>query len=133
MLNSLLEIEIAYNILNVDSTSDENDDPIDIHYKKLHCEMEVLDEQCDEYQHILTYIRNTHASTHNTYKLIVKDIIKLNRDGEAKRYEVKKKKLNNRKLLWHGSRVTNYAGILSQGLRIAPPEAPSTGYMVNNH
>ncbi|KAH7388330.1 hypothetical protein KP509_16G070500 [Ceratopteris richardii] len=32
-------------------------------------------------------------------------------------------------LLWHGSRTTNYVGILSQGLRIAPPEAPVTGYM----
>jgi poly [ADP-ribose] polymerase len=32
-------------------------------------------------------------------------------------------------MLWHGSRVTNFMGILSQGLRIAPPEAPSTGYM----
>jgi len=32
-------------------------------------------------------------------------------------------------LLWHGSRVTNFVGILSQGLRIAPPEAPVTGYM----
>lgn len=32
-------------------------------------------------------------------------------------------------LLWHGSRLTNYGGILSQGLRIAPPEAPVTGYM----
>lgn len=29
-----------------------------------------------------------------------------------------------------GSRTTNYVGILSQGLRIAPPEAPVTGYMV---
>ncbi|CAB1340117.1 unnamed protein product [Coregonus sp. 'balchen'] len=37
--------------------------------------------------------------------------------------------LPNRQLLWHGSRATNYAGILSQGLRIAPPEAPVTGYM----
>jgi len=37
--------------------------------------------------------------------------------------------LGNRQLLWHGSRLTNWAGILSQGLRIAPPEAPSTGYM----
>ncbi|XP_022152261.1 poly [ADP-ribose] polymerase 2-like isoform X2 [Momordica charantia] len=35
----------------------------------------------------------------------------------------------NRKLLWHGSRLTNWTGILSQGLRIAPPEAPVTGYM----
>ncbi|OEL33672.1 Poly [ADP-ribose] polymerase 2 [Dichanthelium oligosanthes] len=30
----------------------------------------------------------------------------------------------NRMLLWHGSRLSNWAGILSQGLRIAPPEAP---------
>ena len=35
-----------------------------------------------------------------------------------------------RMLLWHGSRLTNWAGILGQGLRIAPPEAPVTGYMV---
>ena len=27
-----------------------------------------------------------------------------------------------RMLLWHGSRTTNFAGILKQGLRIAPPE-----------
>ena len=33
-------------------------------------------------------------------------------------------------LLWHGSRLTNWVGIISQGLRIAPPEAPVTGYMV---
>ena len=32
-------------------------------------------------------------------------------------------------LLWHGSRLTNWVGILSKGLRIAPPEAPVTGYM----
>ncbi|CAK7348322.1 unnamed protein product [Dovyalis caffra] len=35
----------------------------------------------------------------------------------------------NRMLLWHGSRLTNWIGILSQGLRIAPPEAPVTGCM----
>ncbi|KAG1865517.1 poly polymerase catalytic domain-containing protein [Suillus subalutaceus] len=35
----------------------------------------------------------------------------------------------DRMLLWHGSRTTNFAGILKQGLRIAPPEAPVTGYM----
>lgn len=35
----------------------------------------------------------------------------------------------DRRLLWHGSRATNFGGILSQGLRIAPPEAPVSGYM----
>lgn len=35
--------------------------------------------------------------------------------------------------LYAGSRLTNFVGILSQGLRIAPPEAPATGYMVLFH
>lgn len=47
----------------------------------------------------------------------------MNRNGEGKRYRAFQE-LHNRRLLWHGSRVTNFAGILSQGLRIAPPEAP---------
>ena len=32
-------------------------------------------------------------------------------------------------LLFHGTQATNVLGILSQGLKIAPPEAPATGYM----
>ncbi|RDX48655.1 PARP-domain-containing protein [Lentinus brumalis] len=35
----------------------------------------------------------------------------------------------DRLLLWHGARTTRFAGILKQGLRIAPAEAPVTGYM----
>lgn len=34
------------------------------------------------------------------------------------------KHANTHQLLWHGSRTTNFVGILKQGLRIAPPEAP---------
>lgn len=52
----------------------------------------------------------------------------MKRQGEKSRYKPFKQ-LHNRQLLWHGSRLTNFAGILSQGLRIAPPEAPATGYM----
>ena len=38
-------------------------------------------------------------------------------------------------LPWHGSRLTNWVGILSQGLRIASPEPPRgarpvSGYML---
>ena len=55
--------------------------------------------------------------------MLVMQIFHVARDGEAKRFKPFKD-LPNRQLLWHGSRTTNYAGILSQGLRIAPPEAP---------
>ena len=54
------------------------------------------------------------------------DAFKIEREGEAAKFD---KKIGNRQLLWHGSRFSNFAGILSQGLRIAPPEAPSTGYL----
>lgn len=75
-------------------------------------------------------------------------MFKVEREGEVERFK-EFKGLPNKKLLWHGSRLTNFAGILryddsvlvdelrsnpicaacSQGLRIAPPEAPVTGYM----
>jgi len=125
MLNNLLEIEIAFNILNT-GNSEDAEDPIDVHYKKLKCHMEVLDRNSDEFRHIHEYIKNTHGKTHTGFSIEVEDVFKICREGEDSKF----KALHNRKLLWHGSRLTNFAGILSQGLRIAPPEAPSTGYMV---
>ena len=50
------------------------------------------------------------------------------RRGEGEKYE-KFQHLDNRRLLFHGTSMTNRLGILAQGLRIAPPEAPATGYM----
>jgi len=127
MLDSLLEIEIAYNLL---SSSDikQDKDPIDAHYEKLNTDVSVLDKDSQEFQVLNNYVKNTHAATHSQYTLQIEDIFKVSRKGEAKRFKPFKA-LSNRCLLWHGSRTTNFAGILSQGLRIAPPEAPVTGYM----
>lgn len=57
------------------------------------------------------------------FLVVFTEVFKVNRHGERERFQPFKE-LHNRRLLWHGSRTTNYAGILSQGLRIAPPEAP---------
>ena len=54
------------------------------------------------------------------------DAFRLTREGEVDTYNPLD--LGNKKLLWHGSRFSNFVGILSQGMRIAPPEAPRTGY-----
>ncbi|NP_001191521.1 poly-(ADP-ribose) polymerase I [Aplysia californica] len=125
MLDNLLEIEVAYSLLK---GGDEGEDPITSHYKKLKCKMEPLDHDSEEFQRLVTYTKNTHGSTHNMYDLEVLDVLKIAREGEKQTYRPFKD-LHNRMLLWHGSRTTNFAGILSQGLRIAPPEAPVTGYM----
>jgi len=136
MLESLLEIEVAYNLLKSsdneirqrEKEGGQEKDPIDAHYEKLKTSIEVLDKETEEFKTLEKYVRNTHASTHTQYTLEIEDIFKIERKGEAKRFKPFKK-MHNRQLLWHGSRTTNYAGILSQGLRIAPPEAPVTGYM----
>lgn len=127
MLDSLLDIEVAYSLLK-GGLDDEAKDPIDINYEKLHTDIKVVDKHTDEAKIITDYVKNTHAATHNQYHLEVLEIFRVRRESEEQRFQPFSE-LHNRQLLWHGSRTTNFAGILSQGLRIAPPEAPVTGYM----
>ncbi|XP_057662049.1 poly [ADP-ribose] polymerase [Diorhabda carinulata] len=124
MLDSLTELEVAYNLMK----SSGSEHTVDSYYNQLNTELQVLERGTEEFSIINEYVQNTHAATHDNYELIIDEVFTVKRQGEDKRYKPFRK-LPNRKLLWHGSRVTNYAGILSQGLRIAPPEAPVTGYM----
>ncbi|KAK0084215.1 hypothetical protein PV325_001027 [Microctonus aethiopoides] len=126
MLDALIEMEIAYNLLSAPTDNQKN--PLDAHYEQLKTDIDVLDKSSEEFKIIQQYTKNTHGSTHAHYDLEIDDVFVIKRRGEEERYKPFKK-LSNKKLLWHGSRTTNYAGILSQGLRIAPPEAPVTGYM----
>jgi hypothetical protein len=93
-------------------------------------EMSPLDHKSREFVEIDEYLNNSKGKTHHvSYQ--VQEIFRIERQGEFERFDKSKysKIASNRRLLWHGSRVTNYGGILGQGLRIAPPEAPATGYM----
>ena len=122
MLESLADMKIATNILE----SSTSGTPVDSHYEKLKCKLKPLEKKDPIYNLLVQYIQNTHASTHNYYTLTVEDIFRVEKEGENEKFI---KKLHNHMLLWHGSRLTNWVGILSQGLRIAPPEAPVSGYM----
>ena len=96
--------------------------PIDLQYKRLNVNLEPLDQTGDDFKLIEKYIQSTHGSTHKSYQMDVEEIFICEKDAAFK-------DKGNRMLLFHGSRLSNFAGILSQGLRIAPPEAPVTGYM----
>ncbi|OMJ75809.1 hypothetical protein SteCoe_24990 [Stentor coeruleus] len=123
MLENLTDMKIATNILEA-AKNDVN--PADDHYMKLKCGLETLEKNDPVYGILENYVKNTHAATHNSYGLTILDIFRVDKDGEDERFT---KNLHNHMLLWHGSRLTNWVGILSQGLRIAPPEAPVSGYM----
>lgn len=67
-----------------------------------------MDRESEEFRRIAEYLRVTHAPTHSSYTLDIVDIFSLSREGEAGKF----KTLENRMMLWHGSRRTNFAGIL---------------------
>jgi len=127
MLEALLDLEIAASLIKQDQ-SGETLDPIEQNYRKLNTHMVPVDTNESEWNMISMYVKQTHCPTHTSYRLELEDLFRIGREGESRGY-ASFSGLHNRTLLWHGSRLTNFAGILSQGLRIAPPEAPMTGYM----
>jgi len=124
LLETLGDIEIALKVIRDEGKGLMN--PIDQHYFNLKCEFKILDRSCEEFGIVEKYTKNTHATTHNQYKMEVLDVFAFDKCEQNK---AEFKDVGNRMLLWHGSRLTNWVGIISQGLRIAPPEAPVTGYM----
>lgn len=123
MLENLTDMKIATTILE---QTNSNLSPVDEHYIKLKCGISPIDRTDPLFGLLDSYVTNTHAKTHNSYGLTVLDIFQVDKEGEDERF---RKDIHNHMLLWHGSRLTNWVGILSQGLRIAPPEAPVSGYM----
>lgn len=126
MLDTLIQMELAYELMQ--EGNKENVNPIDQRYSQLKNNIRPMDKSDPMYQVLEKYLKNTHAHTHQNFSLDIEDIFEIDRHGERERYE-SYAKLHNRKLLWHGSRLTNFVGILSNGLKIAPPEAPVSGYM----
>lgn len=125
MLDNLIQIEVAYNLIKTEDEVDgeKKTNLLDTQYSAMKAELEPLDHDSDEFKLIKDYLCNTHAATHNNYSLELEEVFKVEREGEKDRYKPYTK-LHNRQLLWHGSRKTNFVGILSNGLKIAPKEAP---------
>ncbi|KAK3085759.1 hypothetical protein FSP39_008277 [Pinctada imbricata] len=122
LLEALGDIEIAIKTMKM---GDKSENPVDRHYHALECDLEPIGKSDDDFKLVNEYLQSTHASTHNQYKMQLEELFQVCKDEEVKKFN----DVGNRQLLWHGSRLTNWVGILNKGLRIAPPEAPVTGYM----
>ncbi|CEL52142.1 poly [Rhizoctonia solani AG-1 IB] len=100
--------------------------------------IDVVDSKSSEFATILKYSQDTYngigfcfSNGGQQTKANIHALFRVERKGEQERWlggGWDKVNDGERLLLWHGSRSTNFAGILKQGLRIAPPEAPVTGY-----
>jgi len=81
MLESLLEIELAYELLREGDSK--NGVGVDKHYASLKAKIEPVEKQSAEYALIQKYLKNTHASTHQEYGLKIQNVIPNSDDGYA--------------------------------------------------
>lgn len=126
LLESLLSMETIYGFLEGENGIKIN--PLDACYGKLNAKIVPIPKSSFEFNNFAYIVRNTHGTTHRNYSLEVLEIFKVVRDGEDDSFRAFND-LNNHRLLWHGSRLMNYVGILSNGLKIAPYQSLHSGYM----
>ncbi|KAI3331669.1 PARP-domain-containing protein [Xylariaceae sp. AK1471] len=127
LLESLGDMKDAALLMKTDKKEEINE--LDRQFRGLGLnEMTPLSNTSEEFLHLKDYLMDTRGSTHNANYQIAQ-IFRIERYGEFEQFDSSHKVPRDRRLLWHGSRCTNFGGILSQGLRIAPPEAPVSGYM----
>lgn len=131
LLQSLEDLRVGSNLLAEAAVEvkygDDLRPEIDIIYEKLNCLITPLAN--DSYERLLIerYVQQTHNDIEDkSFSIKIDEIYSLTAGYES-RFE-KFAACGNRQLLWHSSRIGNFAGIISQGLRIAPKEAPSSGY-----
>ncbi|KAF7712855.1 Uncharacterized protein PECH_001992 [Penicillium ucsense] len=131
LLEALTDMDVSNEILKASKDAAQVH-PLDRQFESLGMkEMTQLDHKSTEFIELSDYLNHSRGATHSLrYEVI--DIFRIERQGETDRFTnspYSNLERSNRRLLWHGSRSTNFGGILSQGLRIAPPEAPVNGYM----
>jgi len=144
VLMDLSEVSVGVQVILGSLHCQKTQHPLDYCYQALQINLEQVDAKSDEFDFLLKYAQRT--SPGNQPQAAVPEdfnprkrksrnsdtitaIYRLSRKGESERFSSGASELPNHRLLWHGSAASNMIGILSQGLRVAPPEAPVSGYM----
>lgn len=66
MLEALRDIEIAAEFLDT-KDEDPEEDPLDAHYSKLHCDIKPLDHDSSDFKLVEKYLKQTHAPSHTVW------------------------------------------------------------------
>ena len=122
IIDNLTYIEKAVNILLGANNKLNEINPLDYIYYSLQTYFNCIEKDSPEFNTIEKYINNTSGND----KII--NIFSVTRKEETQN-SIKFNELSNHYLLFHGTKIFNLIGIFSNGLKIAPPEAPTTGYM----
>ncbi|KAG2470506.1 PARP3 polymerase, partial [Polypterus senegalus] len=122
ILMVLADIQQAENIqAEAELEVEEIPHPIDQDYKLLKCSLKRLDEKSENYQIIKTYLSATGSPS-----LELLSVWEVDRHKEDERFKTHDG-IENRRLLWHGTKMASIAAILKSGLRIMPHSGGRVG------
>lgn len=124
-MDSLVNVEYTSRMLIAALYRQYTVNPIEYIYNSMGVKITPMEEGDPECDMIRAYCLNTGKDC----DIKGLRIFKCERKGEPETFAQVANEIGNRKLLFHGSSMTNFLGILAQGMRIAPPEAPTTGFM----
>jgi len=97
------------------------DNPYDINYRTLKCDLTPVLPGSEMFTIIDTYVKQTKGR-----QVQLLDAWESNRHGEGDRFDAHQH-IEHRKLLWHGTNVAVVAAILASGLRIMPHSGGRVG------
>jgi poly [ADP-ribose] polymerase len=100
-------------------------------------EATLLNHDSQEFKRLYRYLHQSHPGRTEANDLseaghtdiVIEDIVRISHTEELAGFggvDLRNAK-DSRRLLWHGSRTSNIAGIPTQGLRISPPAVPDHG------
>lgn len=129
LIEDLINIESASKLLLAAQSRVTELNPLDYCYNSMGIELSCLEQNSEEFDIISRYInRSIIKESNNNYQQIkLKQIFAVQRRGELERFKPFNE-MENKWLLFHGSRMSNFIGILAQGLRIAPTNTAITGW-----
>jgi poly [ADP-ribose] polymerase len=120
LLEVLKNIQIATKILSISHNLDQI-------YDSLNVSLSPVSGDTKAFQVVNRYVTNTHATTHS-YKLELLEVFSIEKPLQDEN-DVNNmfKKSSDHRLLIHGSRMANFMGILSEGLRVPKASQVSNG------
>jgi len=123
MLNVLIDIALAQNLLKKDGKHRGRLHPLDDKYEKMTTKLTPVEKNSKTFKLLSKYLNNTASASK---KPTILEIFEMDREGEGERFDAHKD-IKHRKLLWHGTNVAVVVAICSSGLRIMPHSGGRVG------
>lgn len=128
MCNILLDMYTTNETLRkieteVKTTVETQPHPADLHYSSLNATLTPVDNKSEEFKAVSDYFSNTKGSNSRSSLLNVWTVDRSNEDKRFKKFS----KVDNRRLLWHGTNIAVVAPIITSGLRIMPNSGGRVG------